>query len=78
MAAEGEQLPPRAARSPSRSSRQQRWDPRQDPRRSEPREPAYAQQPKPDASRPAPVVTRKRSFAGMVGALLGRKRENEE
>jgi len=78
MAAEGEQLPPRSARAPSRNSRQQRWDPRQDPRRSEPREPAYAQQPKPDASRPAPVVTRKRSFAGMVGALLGRKRENEE
>jgi ATP-dependent RNA helicase RhlE len=74
MAAEGEKVPPRSARSPSRSSRQQQWD----PRRSEPREPAYAQQPKPDASRPAPVVTRKRSFAGMMGALLGRKRENEE
>ena len=76
MAAEGEKLPPRSARSPSRSSRQQRWDPRQDPRRSEPREPAYTQQPKPD--RPAPVISRKRSFAGMMGALLGRKRENEE
>ncbi len=74
MAAEGEKLPPRGARSPARSSRQQQWD----PRRSEPREPAYAQQPKPDPSRPAPVISRKRSFAGMVGALLGRKRENEE
>ena len=47
-------------------------------RRSEQREPDYAQQPKPDTSRPAPVVTRKRSFSGMMGALLGRKRENEE
>jgi ATP-dependent RNA helicase RhlE len=79
MAAEGEKLPPRPSRAPARTSRQQRWDPRQDPRRAEPREPAYMQQPKPaDPSRPAPVIQRKRSFAGMVGALLGRKRESEE
>ena len=75
MAAEGEKLPPRAARSPARDSRrQQQWD----PRRSEPREPAYAQQHKPDSSRPAPVIHRKRSFTGMVGALLGRKKPTEE
>jgi hypothetical protein len=74
MAAEGEKLPPRQPRAQARTSRQQQWD----PRRSEPREPAYAQ-PKPaDPSRPAPVIQRKRSFAGMVGALLGRKRETEE
>jgi ATP-dependent RNA helicase RhlE len=78
MAAEGEKLPPRPPRAQARSSRQQRWDPRQDPRRAEPREPAYVQQPKPDPSRPAPVIHRKRSFAGMVGALLGRKRPTEE
>ena len=74
MAAEGEKLPPRGARSPARNSRQQQWD----PRRSEPREPAYVQQHKPDASRPAPVIHRKRSFTGMVGALLGRKKPTEE
>ena len=63
-------------RSPSRSSRDQQWD----PRRSEPREPAYAQQPRPNPSRPAPVVQvkQRRSFSGFVGALLGRKREGEE
>jgi ATP-dependent RNA helicase RhlE len=74
MAAEGEKVPPRSHRAPARSSRQQQWD----PRRSEPREPAYAQQHKPDPSRPAPVIQRKRSFAGMVGALLGRKKPTEE
>jgi len=74
MAAEGEKLPQHGHRAPARSSRQQHWD----PRRSEPQEPAYAQQRKPDPSRPAPVIQRKRSFAGMVGALLGRKTETEE
>ena len=74
MVAEGEKLPQRSHRAPARSSRQQLWD----PRRSEPQEPAYAQQRKPDPSRPAPVIQRKRSFAGMVGALLGRKTETEE
>jgi ATP-dependent RNA helicase RhlE len=74
MAAEGEKVPPRGQRSPARDSRNQHWD----PRRSEPREPAYAAAHKPDPSRPAPVIQRKRSFAGMVGSLLGRKRETEE
>jgi ATP-dependent RNA helicase RhlE len=74
MAAEGEKPAPRAPRSQARSSRQQQWD----PRRSEPREPAYAQQHKPDPSRPAPVIQRKRSFTGMIGALLGRKPETEK
>ncbi|HET7363249.1 MAG TPA: DEAD/DEAH box helicase [Burkholderiales bacterium] len=74
MAAEGEKLPQRSHRAPARSSRQQRWD----PRRSEPQEPAYAHPGKPAPSRPAPVIQRKRSFAGMVGALLGRKTETEE
>ena len=54
--------------------RQQQWD----PRRSEPREPQYAAQHQPDPSRPAPVIQRKRSFSGMVGALLGRKSEEEK
>jgi len=63
-------------RSPARSSRDQQWD----PRRSEPREPAYAQSPRPDPSRPAPViqVKQRRTLTGFVGALLGRKRETEE
>ena len=62
--------------SPSRSSRQQQWD----PRRSEPREPAYGDQRKPNPSRPAPVIQHKqrRTIAGFVGALLGRKTEKEE
>ena len=70
MAAEGERAPRRQNR------RQEQWD----PRRSEPREPAYASQPKPDATRPAPVIVHKKrhSFAGMVGALLGRKPQAEE
>ena len=74
MAAEGEKLPQRSHRAPARSSRQQHWD----PRRSEPQEPAYTHQGKPASSRPAPVIQRKRSFAGMVGALLGRKPETQE
>jgi len=51
-----------------------------DARRSEPREPAYAGQPKqPDPSRPAPVIKHKRrSFMGMVGTILGRKPSEEE
>ncbi len=55
-----------------RQDRSQQWD----PRRSEPREPAYAQAPKPDAPRPV-IIQKKRSFTGMVAALLGRKREGE-
>jgi hypothetical protein len=73
MAAEGEK-PQRSHRAPARSSRQQHWD----PRRSEPQEPAYAYQHKPDPSRPAPVIQRKRSFAGVIGSLLGRKPPTEE
>ena len=93
MAAEGEPVPPRPAgertnaQRPSsqrprrrgrgngarRNARPEQWD----PRRSEPREPAYAQH-KPNPSRPAPVIQRKRSFAGIVGALLGRKPKSEE
>ena len=72
--AEGEKLPQRSHRAPARSSRQQHWD----PRRSEPQEPAYVQMRKPDPSRPAPVIQRKRSFGGIVGALLGRKPQTEE
>ncbi len=54
--------------------RPEQWD----PRRSEPREPAYTQPRQPDPSRPAPVIQRKRTFAGLVGALLGRKPQTEE
>jgi ATP-dependent RNA helicase RhlE len=63
-------------RSPARSSRDQQWD----PRRSEPREPAYMQQRKPDPSRPAPVVQvkQRRTLSGFVGALLGRKKDEEK
>jgi hypothetical protein len=63
-------------RSPARNSRDQQWD----PRRNEPREPAYGDQRKPNPSRPAPVVQvkQRRSIAGIVGALLGRKPEKEE
>ena len=61
--------------SNARSSRQQQWD----PRRSEPREPAY-QQRKPDTQRPAPVVQvkQRRSLGSFVGALLGRNKPEEE
>jgi len=48
-----------------------------DPRRSEPREPAYGQHAKAPA-KPVTVTHKKRGFMGMVGALLGRKPENEE
>jgi hypothetical protein len=75
MAAEGEKVLPRSQRQDSRrNSRSQSYD----PRRSEPSEPAYAQARKPDPSRPAPVIQRKRSFTGMVSALLGRKPQTEE
>jgi ATP-dependent RNA helicase RhlE len=57
-----------------RNAGQQQWD----PRRSEPREPSYAQQAKPQAARAVTVTHKKRSFAGFVGALLGRKPQNEE
>jgi ATP-dependent RNA helicase RhlE len=61
-----------ARRGGRRNERGQQWD----PRRSEPREPAYAQAPKPAAHRPV-VIQKKRSFAGIMGALLGRKPEPE-
>lgn len=59
--------------SSARSSRQQQWD----PRRSEPREPGYANEHKAKPSRPAPVVQvkQRRSLGSFVGALLGRKTE---
>jgi hypothetical protein len=62
--------------SNSRSSRQQQWD----PRRSEPREPGYANEHKPNPSRPAPVVQvkQRRSLGSFVGALLGRSKPEEE
>jgi ATP-dependent RNA helicase RhlE len=94
MAAEGEAVPPRPApgqadprsgapkrrrrrgrgNGAGRNARPEQWD----PRRAEPREPAYTQPRQPDPSRPAPVIQRKRTFAGMVGALLGRKPQTEE
>jgi ATP-dependent RNA helicase RhlE len=69
----GQQRGPQQHRSQARSSRPQQWD----PRRSEPREPGYAGERKPDPSRPAPVIQRKqrRTLVGFVGALLGRKPE---
>ena len=54
-----------------RFGRQQQYD----PRRSEPREPAYAQAPKSE-HRPV-VIQKKRSFTGMISALLGKKPEPE-
>jgi len=73
MAAEGEKVPPRSSRQDQRRGRNSRGQ-SYDPRRSEPREPAaYGQSQKPNPSRPAPVIQRKRSFTGMVNALLGRK-----
>ena len=62
--------------SASRSSRQQQWD----PRRSEPREPGYANEHKPNPSRPAPVVQvkQRRSLGAFVGSLLGRNKPEEE
>jgi hypothetical protein len=77
MAAEGEKVPPRSSRQDPRRGRNSRSQ-SYDPRRSEPREPAYAQTQKPNPSRPAPVIQRKRSFTGMVNALLGRKPPTEE
>jgi ATP-dependent RNA helicase RhlE len=62
-------------RSPARGARQQQWD----PRRSEPREPAYASERKPGPARPAPVIQHKqrRTIAGFVGSLLGRKTDDK-
>jgi ATP-dependent RNA helicase RhlE len=92
MAAEGEPLPQRAAaeradsQRPGSQRRRRRGrgnggarsaQPQWDPRRSEPREPAYVQQNKPNP-RPVTVVQKKRSFANLVGALLGRKPQSEE
>ena len=77
MAAEGEKVLPRSQRQDPRRGRGNGRSQSYDPRRSEPREPAYAQGPK-NPSRPAPVIQRKRSFTGMVNALLGRKPPTEE
>ena len=70
---------PQQHRSPGRSSRQQQWDPRRsEPQYSEPRD---HQQPRPaDPNRPAPViqVRQRKSLVGFVGALLGRKKEEEK
>ena len=65
--------------SQARSSRPQRWD----PRRSEPQysEPSDHQQPRqPDPARPAPVIQHRhrKTLTGVVGALLGRKPEEEK
>lgn len=72
----GSQRPRRRGRGngSGRNARPEQWD----PRRSEPREPAYAQQHKPNPARPVTVTQKKRTFAGLVGALLGRKPQNEE
>jgi ATP-dependent RNA helicase RhlE len=63
-------------RPQARSSRAQQWD----PRRSEPREPGYANEHKPNPSRPAPVVQvkQRRTIGAFVGALLGRKTTEDE
>jgi hypothetical protein len=62
-------------RSPARSSRQQQWDPRRN-------EPAYREPSDHDYTQKAPSthavkVTHKpkRTLAGFVGSLLGRKTE---
>jgi len=62
-------------RSPARSSRQQQWDPRKEKAYSEPRD--YVQ---PQASaRPVQVTHKpKRTLVGFVGALLGRKTDEEK
>ena len=64
-------------RSSPRTSQQGRWDPRRNERAySEPRD-YQARQPEP--SKPVTVIQRKpkRTFVGLVGALLGRKPEDE-
>ena len=70
---------PQQHRSQARSSRQQQWDPRRsEPQYSEPRD---HQQPRPaDPNRPAPVIQhrQRKSLVGFVGALLGRKKEEEK
>ena len=81
MKQEGEKRPaapqggqPRS--SSARSSRPQRWDPRRTERAySEPRD--YQAPKQPDPARPAPVIQhrQRRSIAGFVGSLLGRKKE---
>jgi len=70
---------PQQRSSQPRSSRPQRWD----PRRSEPQYPEpsdHHQQRRPDPARPAPVIQHRKhkTLAGVVGALLGRKPEEEK
>ncbi|HWA38023.1 MAG TPA: DEAD/DEAH box helicase [Burkholderiales bacterium] len=62
-------------RSAARSSRQQQWDPRKEKAYSEPRD--YAQ---PAASQKPVHITHKpkRTLVGFVGALLGRKKDEEK
>jgi len=64
-------------RAGARTSQQGRWDPRRTERAySEPRDYQARQ---PEQSKPVTVTQRKpkRTFAGLVGALLGRKPEDE-
>ena len=71
----GARQPQQQYRSQARGSRQQQWD----PRRSEPREPAYAQTQQPAPSKPVQVTHKpRRTLVGFVGALLGRKPEDEK
>jgi ATP-dependent RNA helicase RhlE len=70
---------PQQHRSQARSSRPQPWD----PRRSEPQysEPSDHQKPhSTDPKRPAPVIQhrQRKSLVGFVGALLGRKKDEEK
>jgi len=69
---------PQQHRSQARSSRPQPWDPRRsEPQYSEPRD---HQQPHTDPKRPAPVIQhrQRKSLVGFVGALLGRKKDEEK
>ncbi len=60
-------------RAPARSSQQGRWDPRRADRPyAEPRDYTTARA---EPSKPVTVIRKKRSFTGLVGALLGRKPE---
>ncbi len=66
----------RGNRSPARSSRHQQWDPRKEKAYSEPRD--YTQ-PQPASARPVQVTHKpKRTLVGFVGALLGRKKDEEK
>jgi ATP-dependent RNA helicase RhlE len=69
---------PQRRGAPARSSQPQRWDPRRsEPQYSEPSGHGQPRHPNPD--RPAPVIQhrQRRTIAGMVGSLLGRKPEDK-